>query len=590
MANIYRHITGGGPMINLIKTIKKIIGRKSKILILPVILSCIDSLLHMFIFAIMIMAIINLVSTNFTMQKLGTYSILLLGLFLLRAILYSITYVQTQYRGADITAELRLSLGEHIRSLNLGYFNKNSIGRLTSTLTTDISDFELVLTHSFSEIFRVIFFTILSFVFAFSIDWHFSIVILMIVMISLPLAGMGGKVAKKTGAALRHSVNNVISRIVEYINGIKTFKLYNLTGEKFERLDQSFKALKKESIKLELSVMPFSNLFAILTSFIIPVALIMGTNMLKEGSLSVQNFIVVIMIGISISNMMVSLGSLFPEMNYWKNAAENILMVQEEKPLESTTKFLDVSSYDIRFDKVGFRYTDDVDVLKEISFETKQGTTTALVGPSGSGKTTIISLISRFWDVTSGAITIDGQNISNISPDGLTSQMAVVFQDVYLFNDTIVNNIRVGKPDATMEEVIYAAKAAQCHEFIIALENGYNTLVGEGGSTLSGGEKQRISIARAFIKDSSIVLLDESTSSLDADNEVEINKALDQLMLNKTVIVIAHRLNTIKSADNILVLDQGEIKEQGTHQDLLAQGGWYARMIEEQDKARNWVV
>jgi len=577
-------------MINLIKTIKKIIGRKSKILILPVILSCIDSLLHMFIFAIMIMAIINLVSTNFTMQKLGTYSILLLGLFLLRAILYSITYVQTQYRGADITAELRLSLGEHIRSLNLGYFNKNSIGRLTSTLTTDISDFELVLTHSFSEIFRVIFFTILSFVFAFSIDWHFSIVILMIVMISLPLAGMGGKVAKKTGAALRHSVNNVISRIVEYINGIKTFKLYNLTGEKFERLDQSFKALKKESIKLELSVMPFSNLFAILTSFIIPVALIMGTNMLKEGSLSVQNFIVVIMIGISISNMMVSLGSLFPEMNYWKNAAENILMVQEEKPLESTTKFLDVSSYDIRFDKVGFRYTDDVDVLKEISFETKQGTTTALVGPSGSGKTTIISLISRFWDVTSGAITIDGQNISNISPDGLTSQMAVVFQDVYLFNDTIVNNIRVGKPDATMEEVIYAAKAAQCHEFIIALENGYNTLVGEGGSTLSGGEKQRISIARAFIKDSSIVLLDESTSSLDADNEVEINKALDQLMLNKTVIVIAHRLNTIKSADNILVLDQGEIKEQGTHQDLLAQGGWYARMIEEQDKARNWVV
>lgn len=577
-------------MISMIKLVREVAGAQAKKLVMPIVLSCVDSIFHMAMFSIMIITIIDLVNGSFTQPKLMMYSLILLGLFVVRAITYSINYTQTQYRGADITAGLRLSLGDHIRSLNLGYFNKNSIGRLTSTLTTDITDFEQVLTHSLSSLFKSIFFSVFALIFAFTLDWRFALIILALILISLPLVQMGGNVAKKTGQRQRSAINNVISRIVEYINGIKTFKLYNLTGEKFERLDDSFKILKKESIRMELLIMPFSVLFSVVTSLIIPISLVIGTNMLQSGAMAAQNFVAVIMVAISISNMMGSLGSIYPEMSYLSKAAENIINVKKEKPLSYRKETADFKECSVRFDDVHFQYTDEVEVLHGISFEAKPDTTTALIGPSGSGKTTIVSLVSRFWDVSKGRITIDGQDISTISPDGLTSQMAVVFQDVYLLNDTIATNIRVGKLDASMEEVEAAAKAAQCHEFIMALPDGYGTVVGEGGSTLSGGEKQRISIARALIKDAPIVLLDETTSSLDADNELEINRALDVLMRGKTVIVIAHRLNTIMRADNILVLDDGRIREQGTHRELLSQDGWYAKMIEEQEQARKWIV
>ena len=577
-------------MIKLIKTIIKVVGRRGRTLVPPIIASCVDALLQMGMFSMMILAIIDLVQDSFTYQKLLTYSLVLLGIFLVRAILNAINYTQTQYRGADITAHLRLSLGDHIRSLNLGYFNTNSIGRLTSTLTTDIGDFEQVLTHSLTDFFKVLFFSMLAFVFAFTLHWRCALIILVVVAAAFPLMSIGGRVAKSRGGKQRAAVNGVISRVVEYINGIKTFKLYNLTGEKFERLDDSFKKLKRESIFLELSIAPFSILFSFFTSLIIPVALVAASLMMEGGGMTDQNFVAVIMVAISISNMMTTLGTLYPEMKYLSKAAENILDVRAEASLPYQEETANFSSCDICFDDVYFRYTEDVEVLHGIHFEVKPGTTTALIGPSGSGKTTIVSLISRFWDVTKGKITIGGKDIRTIAPDGLTSQMSVVFQDVYLLHDTIANNIRVGKPDASEEEVIAAAQAAQCHAFISALPDGYDTLVGEGGSTLSGGEKQRVSIARALIKDAPIVLLDETTSNLDADNEWEINRALDVLMRNKTVIVIAHRLNTIMDADTILVLNDGAIVEQGNHQQLLSQDGWYARMIAEQEKARKWVV
>uniref|UniRef100_UPI003522CB23 VirB4-like conjugal transfer ATPase, CD1110 family n=1 Tax=Enterocloster clostridioformis TaxID=1531 RepID=UPI003522CB23 len=288
--------------------------------------------------------------------------------------------------------------------------------------------------------------------------------------------------------------------------------------------------------------------------------------------------------------MMSTLGSLYPEMVYFSKAAENIASVQQEKPLPYQKDASGLMGYGISFEDVSFFYEDDVEVLCDISFDAKPGTVTALVGPSGSGKTTIISLISRFWDVQRGQIRIGGTDVKEISPDGLASCIAVVFQDVYLLNDTIANNIRIGRPSASMQEVEQAARAAQCHDFISALPDGYDTVVGEGGSTLSGGEKQRISIARALIKDAPIVLLDETTSSLDADNEREINRALDTLMANKTVVVIAHRLNTIVSADQIIVLDKGQIKEQGTHKELLSMNGWYSHVIAEQERAKKWTV
>lgn len=577
-------------MNTFMKTVREILGDQIKTLYFPIALSCMDSILHMGMFSMMVITIIELAGGVFTPQKLLLYSGILVALFLVRAVLYAVNYTSTQFRGADIAAGLRLSLGDHIRSLNLGYFNKNSIGRLMSTLTTDIADFEQILTHSLSSIGKVIFFSVLALLFAFMISWQYGLVAAALILVALPLMRVGGKMSAKYGGRQKNSVSRVISRTVEYINGIKTFKLYNLIGTRFKRLDDSFVELKKDSIKLELSIMPFSILFSIITSLMLPAALILGTRLLQNGTLDAERFIAVILVAVSLSGMMATLGSLYPELTYLGKAAENIRQVRNETPLPYQREVRDLRAYSIRFQHVDFSYENGVEVLHDICFEAKPGTTTALIGPSGSGKTTIVSLISRFWDVQGGHIEVGGADIKELSPDSLTSHMAVVFQEVYLLNDTAANNIRVGKPGATMEEVYAAARAAQCHDFIMALPDGYDTLVGEGGSTLSGGEKQRISIARAFIKDAPIVLLDETTSSLDADNEREINKALDLLMKGKTVIVIAHRLGTVVNAGQILVLEQGRITEQGSHRELLSQNGWYAQMIAEQAKAKAWTA
>lgn len=577
-------------MRNILKTVREIAGDRIRVLYFPLVLSCMDSILHMGMFSLFIAVLGKIISNSFTAGQLQLYSVILLGLFLLRAVLYSVNYVRTQILGADISANLRQSLGNHIRSLNLGFFNKNSIGRLMSNLTTDIADFEQVLTHLFTNIFKVLFFCTLSLLFAFLLAWQYGLIALILILTAYPLLNAGGKFAQKHGGKQKQSINRVVSRIVEYINGIKTFKLYNLTGTQFERLDDSFTRLKTDSIELELCVMPFSLLFFIITSLMLPAALIVGTVLLRQGSLDTMRFTAVIMVAVSLSGMMSTLGSLYPEMVYFGKAMQNIAAVQKEKPMQYRTDAGVLSGYGISFDHVGFSYDDGIEILRDITFEAKPGTITALVGPSGSGKTTITSLISRFWDINTGQIRIGGTDVRELSPDTLTSSIAVVFQDVYLLNDTIANNIRIGKPFASMQEVERAARAAHCHDFISALQDGYDTVVGEGGSTLSGGEKQRISIARALIKDAPIVLLDESTSSLDADNEREINKALDTLMEGKTVVVIAHRLNTIVNADQILVLEKGQIRERGTHRELLSMNGWYSHVIAQQERAKDWTV
>ena len=577
-------------MITLIRKILKVIGLHYKQLILPIILTCVDSILYMMMFGLMIKSVVRLSQNTFSKEILITYSITCLIIFIIRAIISSINYTQVQYRGADITSYLRLSMGNHIRKLNLGYFGKNSIGFLTSTLSTDINDFEHIITHSITSFFKIIFFTTIALFYGFYINYWYGIIILVVIGIALPFIGLGGKVANKYSGKSRAAINEVISRVVEYINGIKTFKLYNLTGDKFHRLDKSFINLKRQSIITELSIAPFVIIFSFFTSLIIPLSLIFGTTLLSKNMITSEKFIGIIMVGISISTMMNSLGTLYPEMNYIGKAADNITALYNEKEFSYNIDNANFDNCTIELENVTFGYDDNGYVLNNISLVAKPNTITALVGPSGSGKTTIISLIGRFWDVDTGCIKIDNTVIKTISPDTLTKNISMVFQDVYLFNDTIANNIHIGKPNASMEEIIKAAQYAQCHDFIRSLPNGYDTLVGEGGNTLSGGEKQRISIARALIKDAPIVLLDETTSSLDADNEMEINKALDILMKNKTVIVIAHRLNTIINADNIIVLKNGHIAEQGTHEKLVNLDGWYSHMISEQKKAMNWKV
>ena len=572
------------------KMIRRVAGKNIKSLYLPIVLSCVDALLHMGMFSTMIMTIIELIGGVFTMQRLTLYGVILVLLFLMRAILFSINYTQVQYRGADISAQQRLSLGDHIRSLNLGYFNKNSIGRLMSTLTTDITDFEQVLTHSLASLIKVLFFSALALLFAFMVSWQYGLIATVLILIAFPLMRLSGAMSQKYGGRQRASVSRVISRIVEYINGIRTFKLYNMTGEKFQRLDDSFTSLKKDSVKLELSIMPFSISFSFVTSLILPAALILAPALYQAGVIDTQRMIALLMIGVSLSSMMATLGSLYPELKYLSKAAENILQVRQEAPLPYREDAAQLNAFDVSFSHVNFAYEKNVPVLHDVSFSVKPGTTTALVGPSGSGKTTIISLISRFWDVSSGSITIGGVDVRDMAEDDLMRHVSFVFQDIFLFKQSILDNIRMGNPSASEEQVIAAAQAAQCHEFISKLPNGYHTVVGSKGIHLSGGERQRIAIARAIIKDSPIIVLDEATAFSDPENEYLIQKAFEKLMQGKTVIIIAHRLSTIRNADKIIVMEKGHLVEEGKHDELVAAGGRYAQMWNHYTEAIGWKI
>lgn len=577
-------------MLNIIHYIKKLAGDDTKHLIIPIVFSIIDSLMNSFMYGVMLFLLVDLSENEFTFEKLTIYTISLIVIFIIRCIVQSISFTKAQCTGADVTYKLRLKLANHLHKLNLGFFNKNSIGSITGVLLTDINDFEAIITHCLCDIIKVLSFTLISILVAFNLNIYFGFSLTTIIIIAFPLLLIAGKTSSKNSTRLRISNAKVISHIVEYVGGIKTFRLYNLIGNKFKRLDNSLQGLRKDSIKAEVTILPFALSFSIVTAFIIPTTIILGTYLFSEGLVDEIRFIVMILISVSVSSILNMLSSLYPQVKSITKASESILRLLEENELAYTKDAVKFENYDVEFSNVDFDYDDNIQVLKDISFKAKQGTTTALIGPSGSGKTTIVSLLSRFWDVKNGVINIGNENIKDISPDTLTQYISIVFQDVYLLNDTVFNNIALGKPNANRNEVIQAAKDAQCHDFIMKMTNGYDSVIGEGGSTLSGGEKQRISIARALLKNSPIVLLDETTSNLDADNEYEIQNAFHRLMCNKTVLVIAHRLSTIIDSDNIIVLDKGIIKEQGTHEKLLESKGWYYTMYNNQLKAQKWKV
>lgn len=577
-------------MVEMFRNIRFLTGKDFGRLLWSGVFSALDSFFNAGMYGVMMFLLLDLNRGSFGRGLLGKYSLLLLGLFLLRCAAQGIALTKVQHDGPVISRKLRLRLGNHIRSLNLGFFNKTSQGMLNAILTTDINDTETILTHCICDLAKITAFTVFGLMMAFTLDWRYGLMLALVVAAALPMMDAAGRRAAKRSAESRTANQELVSRLVEYISGMRTFRLYSMTGNRFQRLDAAMDQVRKASIRSELSLLPFSLGFSAVTSMLIPIALLFGGRLLTAGAVEPMVFLCVLLLSISLSGMLSTLSSLYPQVRSLNAAAAHIREVLSKKPMSCAKDRADLSGRDIVFENVDFSYTGEQNVLHNVSFQVKCGTTTALIGPSGSGKTTVVSLLSRFWDVSGGKITIGDHDIREWSPDALTSQMAVVLQDVYLLNDTVAGNIRIGRPDATMEEVAAAARAAHCHEFIMEMEDGYETMIGEGGSTLSGGERQRISIARALLKDAPVVLLDETTSSLDADNEREVQKAFDQLMKNKTVLVIAHRLNTIEKADQILVMDGGRIREAGTHRQLMEAEGWYARAMGEQRKARQWSV
>ena len=574
----------------MLHTIQKLIGKSKKELYFPIFLMCIDSLGSMALYFVLYLTVLDLFFGTLTMNKISIYTLVCLLGVIYRIIVYRKSYLLCFERAFNVTGQFRIKLADHFRKLSLGYFNQNSTGYLINTMTNDMGSFEGVLSLALSFLMKTVTLCGLILVGTFFINWKLALAECVVLLFAVPLLRWGNRLVEQLGTKKRTMTARMVSTVMEYIKGIKIFKAHNMTSTHFERLLESLEKVRKISVQIECQMAPPTAIYSILVNFLMPLVLLGGSYLLLGGQISNESFIAFLIMSMAISGLLISFEHYYIMLKDLKLAADNLEKAMSHAPLPYQDDSFTLERYDVAFQKVCFSYDNGEEVLHHISFTAPEGSVTALIGPSGSGKSTVANLIARFWDVSSGVITIGGRDIRELEPDRLLQSISAVFQENTLLSDTILNNIRVGKPDATMEEVIVAAKAACCHDFISKLPDGYNTVLAEGGASLSGGEKQRIAIARAILKNAPILLLDESTASLDADNEDRINRALDHLMKGKTVFVIAHRLNTIQNADQIILLNNGNIEEIGTHLELLKKRGHYYSMIQEQEKAKAWIA
>lgn len=574
----------------MLHTIQKLIGKSKKELYFPIFLMCIDSMGSMALYFVLYLTVLDLFFGTLTMNKIGIYTLACLLGVIYRIIVYRKSYLLCFERAFNVTGQFRIKLADHFRKLSLGYFNQNSTGYLINTMTNDMGSFEGVLSHALSFLMKTVTLCGLILVGTFFINWKLALAECVVLLFAVPLLRWGNRLVEQLGTKKRTMTARMVSTVMEYIKGIKIFKAHNMTSTHFERLLESLEKVRKISVQIECQMAPPTAIYSILVNFLMPLVLLGGSYLLLGGQIPNESFIAFLIMSMAISGLLISFEHYYIMLKDLKLAADNLEKAMSHAPLPYQDDSFTLEQYDVAFQKVCFSYDNGEEVLHHISFTAPEGSVTALIGPSGSGKSTVANLIARFWDVSSGVITFGGRDIRELEPDRLLQSISAVFQENTLLSDTILNNIRVGKPDATMEEVIVAAKAACCHDFILKLPDGYNTVLAEGGASLSGGEKQRIAIARAILKNAPILLLDESTASLDADNEERINRALDHLMKGKTVFVIAHRLNTIQNADQIILLNNGNIEEIGTHLELLKKRGHYYSMIQEQEKAKAWIA
>lgn len=491
------------------------------------------------------------------------------------------TYVETGTR--------RITLAEKLRKIPLSFFSKKDLADLTSTIMADCTYLETAFSHFIPPFVGSMISTAIVALSLFFFNAKMAIASLWVLPIALIIVGSSAKVQQKLSNKSMKAKMDCANGIQECIDTLADLKSNNAEDRYLVTLDKKIDKVEERALKSEFGTAVFVASAQMILKLGIATTALVGSLLLVNGEVDVLTFFVFLLL---VSRLYDPMQAALQNLAAIISTKTNVARMNEilDHDIQSGDTKLTNDGYDIEFDNVNFSYNDDVKVLAGVSFTAKQGEITALVGPSGGGKTTVSRLAARFWDSSSGKITVGGMDISKIEPETLLSLYSIVFQDVTLFNTSILENIRLGKKDATDEEVLYAAKLANCDEFANKLPNGYDTEIGENGCNLSGGERQRISIARAFLKNAPIVLLDEATASLDVENETIIQTALSRLIKNKTVLVIAHRMRTIENADKIIVLSNGTVAESGTPNELMNKNGLFKHMVELQTASQNWTI
>ena len=522
----------------------------------------------------------------------GRITFYVVGCVICFALIFLTTWFQynnTYFTTYEESGKRRLSLAERLRKLPLSFFGKRDLADLTSTIMSDCEVIEKSTSHFIPGLFGSLISTILIAAGLFVFDWRMALAALWVIPVSVLIVILSYKVQDKVLVKFMTAKMSCADGIQEYIETVRDLKANNAEGNYLSGLKNKIKGVEKSNIKAELTTAVFVTGAGMVLKLGIATVALVGSALLVNGTLGVLTFFMFLLVASRLYDpMQAALQNLAAIIAMRTNVARMNEIL--EYPVQTGNDTLTNSGYDVVFDHVGFAYPGGEVVLKDVSFTAKQGEVTALVGPSGGGKTTVSRLAARFWDIRKGKITVGGMDVAEIDPEKLMSLYSIVFQDVTLFDNTIMENIRLGKKGATDEEVMAAARLANVDEFAEKLPEKWNTNIGENGCELSGGERQRISIARAFLKDAPIILLDEATASLDVENETMIQTALSRLIKDKTVLIIAHRMRTVAGADKIVVLADGVVAEQGTPGELYKKNGIYARMVDLQSASGKWKI
>ena len=491
--------------------------------------------------------------------------------------------------GCEATAEQRIRLGNIFKRVSLGFFNSNNMGEISSAVTTDLSFIEMLSMNMINTVVNGYITVLVMILFLLFYCPLAGIISLSGIVLSALFLYIAAKISDKNASIHQKAQDSIVENTIEFLRGMQTIKAFKQEGVSVQGIRKAYKNHKDVNIKIELENCPYNCLHQFVLKAASVGIIAVSAYLTYTRKMDLNIMLMMDMFSFVMFSQIEPLSNAIHVIEVVNKTLDKLEKIEKADIIDKDGQNIELKRHDIKFSDVCFSY-DKKQILNNISFYIPEGSTTAIVGPSGSGKTTICNLIARFYDVNSGVITVGDKNIKDITCDSLLKNISMVFQKVYLFNDTIKNNILFGNPNASDNEVINAAIKAHCHEFISKLPNGYDTIIGDGGATLSGGEKQRISIARAILKDSPIIILDEATASVDPENEHLIQNAISSLTKGKTVIVIAHRLATIQDADQILVIDNGDVVQKGNHLELINQDGIYKNFINIKESAEGWCI